>query len=150
MTTYGYARISTKKQSIERQIRNILNYDNNAIIYQERYTGTKVSGRKEFKKLLSKVKEGDTIVFDSVSRMSRDSIEGTELYFELFNKGIELVFLKESYINTTTYKKALNNNIQLTNTAVDSILKGVNEYLITLAKEQIKIAFEQAEKEVKD
>lgn len=150
MTTYGYARISTKKQSIERQIRNILNYDNNAIIYQERYTGTKVSGRKEFNKLLSKVKEGDTIVFDSVSRMSRDSIEGTELYFELFNKGVELVFLKESYINTTTYKKALNNNIELTNTAVDSILKGVNEYLITLAKEQIKIAFEQAEKEVKD
>ena len=150
MTIYGYARISTKKQSIERQIRNILNYDNNAIIYQEAYTGTKVSGRKEFKKLLSKVKEGDTIIFDSVSRMSRDSIEGTELYFELFNKGIELVFLKESYINTTTYKKALNNNIQLTNTAVDSILKGVNEYLITLAKEQIKIAFEQSEKEVKD
>lgn len=150
MTTYGYARISTKKQSIERQIRNILNYDNNAIIFQEAYTGTKVSGRKEFKKLLSKVKEGDTIIFDSVSRMSRDSIEGTELYFELFNKGVELVFLKENYINTTTYKKALNNNIQMTNTSVDSILKGVNEYLMTLAKEQIRIAFEQSEKEVKD
>ncbi|WP_414698337.1 recombinase family protein [Peptacetobacter sp. AB845] len=150
MTTYGYARISTKKQSIERQIRNILNYDNNAIIYQEAYTGTKVSGRKEFKKLLKAAKEGDTIVFDSVSRMSRNAEEGTELYFELYDKGIELVFLKESYINTTTYKKALNNNIQMTNTAVDDILIGVNKYLITLAKEQIKIAFEQSEKEVND
>lgn len=150
MAVYGYARISTKKQSIDRQIRNILNYDNKAIIYQERYTGTKVSGRKEFNKLLKVIKEGDIIVFDSVSRMSRNAAEGTELYFELFNKGVELVFLKESYINTTTYKRALNNNIQMTNTAVDDILIGVNKYLITLAKEQIKIAFEQSEKEVND
>ena len=150
MTTYGYARISTKKQSIERQIRNILDYNKEAVIYQEQYTGTKVSGRKEFNKLLKVVKEGDTIIFDSVSRMSRNAQEGTELYFELYNKGVELVFLKESYINTSTYKKALNNNIELTNTSVDSILKGVNEYLMTLAKEQIRIAFEQSEKEVKD
>lgn len=150
MTTYGYARISTKKQSIERQIRNILDYNNETVIYQEQYTGTKVSGRKEFNKLLKVVKEGDTIIFDSVSRMSRNTQEGTELYFELYNKGVELVFLKESYINTSTYKKALNNNIELTNTSVDSILKGVNEYLMTLAKEQIRIAFEQSEKEVKD
>ena len=150
MTTYGYARISTKKQSIERQIRNILDYNKETVIYQEQYTGTKVSGRKEFNKLLKVVKEGDTIIFDSVSRMSRNAQEGTELYFELYNKGVELVFLKESYINTSTYKKALNNNIELTNTSVDSILRGVNEYLMTLAKEQIRIAFEQSEKEVKD
>ncbi len=34
---------------------------------------------------------GDTIIFDSVSRMSRDSEEGYNLYEELFDKGIELV-----------------------------------------------------------
>ncbi len=38
----------------------------------------------------------------------------------------------------------------MTGTAVDSILMGVNEYLLALAKEQIKIAFNQSEKEVKD
>lgn len=150
MTTYGYARISTKKQSIERQIRNILNYDNNAIIYQERYTGTKVSGRKEFKKLLSKVKEGDTIVFDSVSRMSRNADEGIELYFDLCNKGISLVFLKERYIDTDMYKQESENKIELTGGDVDDILTGINNYFKTLAKKQIRIAFEQAEKEVKD
>ena len=31
---------------------------------------------------------------------------------------------------------------------VDFILKGINEYLMALAKEQIKLAFEQSEKEV--
>lgn len=147
---YGYCRISTSKQSIERQHRNILGVYPKAIIVDEVFTGTKIYERKEFNKLLKRVKIGDTIIFDSVSRMSRDSEEGYNLYEELFDKGIELVFLKEPHINTETYKKALTNNIAMTGTAVDSILKGVNEYLLALAKEQIKIAFNQSEKEVKD
>lgn len=146
---YGYCRISTRKQSIERQERNIKAEYSNAIIFKEAYTGTKID-RPLFNKLLKIVNKGDTIVFDSVSRMSRNSEEGFILYQELFNKGVELVFLKEKHINTETYKKALTNNVQMTGTAVDSILKGVNEYLLALAKEQIKIAFDQAEKEVED
>lgn len=147
---YGYCRISRKQQSIERQVRNIKELYPSAIMIQEAFTGTKIQGRDKFNKLLSKVKQGDTIVFDSVSRMSRNAEEGFKLYEELYNKGIELIFIKESHINTTTYKQALTNNVQMTNTAVDSILKGVNEYLLSLAKEQIRLAFIQAEKEVKD
>lgn len=147
---YGYCRISTNKQSIERQHRNILSIYRKAIIIDEIFTGTKIYERKEFNKLLKIVKPGDTIVFDSVSRMSRDAEEGFKLYEELFNKSIELVFIKEQHINTSTYKKALTNNIALTGTNVDFILEGVNKYLLALAKEQIKIAFNQAEKEVKD
>lgn len=146
---YGYCRISTRKQNIERQERNIKAEYGNAVIFKEAYTGTKID-RPVFNKLLKIVNKGDTIVFDSVSRMSRNAEEGFTLYEELFNKGVELVFLKEPHINTETYKKALTNNIQLTGTAVDSILKGVNDYLMALAKEQIKIAFDQAEKEVQD
>lgn len=147
---YGYCRISTSKQNIERQHRNILSEYPNAIIIDEAFTGTKIEGRKEFNKLISKIHEGDTIVFDSVSRMSRNSDEGYKLYEELFNKGIELVFLKEKHINTSTYKNALTNNIEMTGTNVDFILEGINKYLLALAKEQIKLAFNQAEKEVKD
>ena len=149
MCIYGYCRISTKQQSIERQIRNIkVEYDN-AIIVTEVYTGTK-QDRPEWNKLYKKVKAGDTIVFDSVSRMSRNENEGYNLYEELYNKGIELVFLKEPHINTNTYKKALENNVAMTGTNVDFILEGVNKYLMALAKEQIKLAFEQSEKEVQD
>ncbi|MEW9077403.1 recombinase family protein [Terrisporobacter glycolicus] len=147
---YGYCRISRRSQSIERQVRNIKDLYPSAIIIEEAFTGTKIEGRTKFNDLLKKVKSGDTIVFDSVSRMSRSAEEGFELYQDLYNKGIELIFIKEPHINTTTYKQALTNNIQLTGTAVDSILKGVNEYLLALAKEQIKLAFIQAEKEVKD
>lgn len=146
---YGYCRISKKQQSIDRQIRNIESEYPKVVIIQEAYTGTKID-RPKFTKLLKQVKEGDTIVFDSVSRMSRNAEEGFELYEELYNKGIELVFLKEPHINTSTYKKAIDNNLQMTGTTVDFILEGINKYLLALAKEQIKLAFEQAQKEVDD
>jgi len=147
---YGYCRISTPKQSIDRQIRNIISAYPTAIIYKEVYTGRKLYERKEFEKLLHKISSGDTIVFDSVSRMSRNADDGIELYLELYDKGINLVFLKESYINTDTYKSALSNNIELTGDDVDDILIGVNSYLKKLATKQIRLAFEQAEKEVLD
>ena len=151
MAVYGYARISTKKQSIERQIRNIKEFCPEVDkIYQEAYTGKKVSGRKEFNKLLKRVTTGDTIIFDSVSRMSRNADEGIELYFDLCNKGISLVFLKERYIDTDMYKQESENKIELTGGDVDDILTGINNYFKTLAKKQIRIAFEQAEKEVAD
>ena len=149
MKIYGYCRISTIKQNIERQIRNIKKEYPNAIIMKEAYTGTKTD-RTEFNKLLKVVKSGDTIIFDSVSRMSRNAEEGFKLYEKLYNNNVNLVFLKESYINTDTYKKALNNNVVLTGTNVDFILEGINKYLMALAKEQIKLAFQQAEKEVQD
>ena len=150
MVIYGYCRVSTAKQSIDRQIRNIRSKYPTAIIYQEVYTGTKTEGRKKWEQLMRIVKPGDTIVFDSVSRMSRNASEGFACYQELYNVGIELVYLKEPHINTATYKKALSNNIQLTGTKTDIILKAVNEYLMELAKEQIMLAFEQSQKEVDD
>lgn len=147
---YGYCRISTREQSIDRQIRNIKGIYENAIIIDEVFTGTKVEGRTKWNNLLKKLKKGDTIIFDSVSRMSRNAEEGFELYEKLFNQGIELEFIKEPHINTSTYKKALTGGIELTGTTVDLILEGVNKYLLALAKEQIKLAFKQAEKEVQD
>ena len=146
---YGYCRISTQKQSIERQIRNILAEYPTAEIKQEVFTGTKLYGREVWNDLYKKLKQGDTIVFDSVSRMSRNATEGYNLYMELFNKGINLVFLKEHYIDTEVYKKSIR-QINLTGEDVDDILIGVNKYLFKLAEKQIKIAFQQSEKEVND
>jgi len=149
MSIYGYCRISRAKQSIERQIRNIKGVYPEAVIVQEVYTRTSMD-REKWAKLYKKAGNGDTIVFDSVSRMSGNAEEGFCAYEELYNRGVGLEFLKEPHINTEVYRKALNNTIQLTGTNVDFILEGVNKYLMALAKEQIRIAFEQSEKEVQD
>lgn len=147
--TYGYVRISTGKQSIDRQIRNIQAVYPLAFIVREVYTRTSLD-RPEWSKLLKRVKAGDTIVFDSVSRMSGEADAGFECYQTLFNRGVDLVFLKEPHINTATYKDALDREIKMTGDAVDYILEGVNRYLLALAKQQIRLAFEQSEKEVRD
>lgn len=158
MATYGYCRISTGKQNIDRQVRNIHAVYPDAIIVKEVYTGTKFQGRKELDKILKIIKPNDTIVFDSVSRMSRNSDEGCEEYESLFNKEITLVFLKEPHINTDVYKQALQRQLDITlntgNNATDkfmnTIIEALNSYVMDLAKEQIKLAFEQAQKEVDD
>lgn len=146
---FGYCRISTGKQSIERQVRNISAEYPEATIIREVYTGTTTS-RPEWAKLLDQVRPGDSIVFDSVSRMSRNAEEGYQTYQGLYQKGINLIFIKEPHIDTSVFKQAIENTIPMTGTNVDLILQGVNAYLMELAKEQIRIAFDQAEKEVQD
>lgn len=146
---YYYCRTSKPKQSIERQIRNIKAAYPDAVIVQEVFTRTRLD-RPEWLKLMRRIQPGDEIVFDSVSRMSGDAKERFAAYEELYQKGVNLVYLKEPHINTETYKKALENNVQLTGSNVDYILEGVNRYLLELAKEQIRLAFEQSEKEVQD
>ncbi|MBO5423846.1 MAG: recombinase family protein [Fibrobacteraceae bacterium] len=147
---YGYCRVSAKTQNIERQERNIKTLYPDAAIVREAFTGTKVYERKVFTKLIGNLKSGDTLVFDSVSRMSRNADEGVTMYMELFSKGIELVFLKERYIDTQVYASNLKDRIQLTGAIEDEIFKGINSYFRMLAEKQIRIAFEQAEKEVTD
>lgn len=157
-TVYGYCRISTKQQSITRQIRNIKEAYPSAVITEEVFTGTKTEQRKVFNTLKRNVKAGDTIVFDSVSRMSRNAKEGFELYLDFFNRGVELVFLKEPLINTATYKEALDKQMNISCSINDAaaeklihdIASAIDAYMMRLAEKQIYLAFEQAEKEVND
>ena len=121
MAIYGYGRISRKTQNIQRQVRNILSAFPTAEMYLEAFTGTKFFGRKEFDKILKKVKPKDTIVFDEVSRMSRNAEEGVAQYFELFDMGVDLVFLKERYIDTSVYRKAIEESIQSTGNEIADI-----------------------------
>lgn len=155
---YGYCRISTKKQSIDRQVRNIEKAFPSAIIIKETYSGTKYQGRKKLESIIKQVTNGDTIVFDSVSRMSRNAEEGYQLYKELYEKGVELVFLKEPLINTSVYKDNLSKQIDVelntedeaANELITGIIEALNKYTMHLVEEQIKLAFIQSEKEVED
>lgn len=148
-TIYGYCRASTNFQITEHQKRQILCEYPSAKIYEDIYTGATLD-RPEFTKLLKRLRSGDTIVFVSVSRMSRNAEEGFELYKKLYEENIRLIFLNEHYIDTDTYKKALDKKFEKTGENIDYILEGVNKYLIALAGDQIRLAFEQAEKELMD
>ncbi len=158
---FGYARISTMKQRIERQIDNVKREYPGAVIITEEYTGT-TTDRPKWNKLVEQIKKESakgtdiTLVFDEVSRMSRNAAEGIELYEELFNMGVNLIFLKEPHINSRVYRDKLNRQIEkLTGTGskatdklLDNMLTALHEYTIDIAKEQIEIAFQTAQAEV--
>lgn len=156
---YGYARVSTKNQRLDRQIKNIEDYCKDKKIeriYREKYTGTKM-GRPQFQKLLAVVCTGDTIIFDSVSRMSRSADEGYDLYMQLLQEGIDLIFIKEPHINTSYYKEMQSKKTKIASTGkestdklIDAIMEAITEFQNEETKEKIRIAFEQAEKEVQD
>lgn len=145
---YGYVRISRKEQNPERQVRNIKAEYPSACIISEAFTGTKTQGRKKFEALIKKVQPGDVIIFDSVSRMSRNADEGIALYMSLFDRGVKLVFLKEQYVSTDIFASRIQQSDISTGKAY--LDEGLKVILMGLAREQIRIAFDQAEKEVED
>ena len=123
---YGYCRISTPTQNIDRQKRNILDRYPKAKLFCEAYTGT-TTDRPEWCKLKAILKKGDTVVFDEISRMSRNADEGIKMYMELYDKGIELVFLKEPQCNTATYSETLKNRIDLAFQGAENEVKRLKE-----------------------
>lgn len=149
MKTYGYCRVSTKYQELARQIANITKEYPDAVIIEEKYTGT-TSERPKWQHLINKdIKKGDTIIFDSVSRMSRNADEGMQDYERLYEMGVNLIFLKEPHINTSVYRNTLQTRIsEVGNEIADEYIKATNRVLMILARNQVRIAFEMAQKEV--
>ena len=171
--TFFYARVSTKQQKLERQEENfrraypdiqLIKDGKKKNLYADKYTGT-TNNREEWQKLRRRARKGDTIVFDSVSRMSRNAKEGVETYMNLFDKGVNLVFLKESTINTDVYRAELEKSLDMAkianredntegkdyiNTFIDKLVEALVDLFRNLATAQIEKAFEQAEKEVLD
>ena len=144
MKIYGYVRVSTLEQNKERQIQNIKREYDNAIIFTEEYTG-KTMDRPVWSKLCPKLKKGDVVVFDEVSRMSRNAEEGFKVYQELFERGVNLIFLKEPYINTDVFSGQIQR--ATVQTGKDYLDQGLKIILMGVAEEQIKIAFEQSQAE---
>ena len=102
---FGYARVSTEQQNLDRQIDALQRYGVD-LIFNEKMTGTK-RNRPELEKLLDRMTEGDTVVVESLSRLGRstkDLIELTELFQ---SRGVNFVSLKESIDTQTSTGKLL-------------------------------------------
>ena len=92
-------RVSTNKQETDRQSL-ILNDKGilEANIFEEKISGTiKASKRPEFERMLEVLKEGDTIYFESMSRLGRSTVDLIDTVNLLTKKyKVRLIFLKES------------------------------------------------------
>ena len=90
--------------------------------------------------------------------MISNAEEGFKNYQMLYHMGVHLIFLNEPLINTSVLDSTRSNllkvDISIGDAAVDTFFKGnidlINNFMMALAEEQIKAAFDQAEKEVTD
>lgn len=103
--TFGYARVSTEQQNLDRQLDMLTQYGVD-YIFNEKMTGTK-RDRPELNKLLDRLMAGDTVVVESLSRLGRSTKDLIELV-ELFEKKrVHLVSLKEQIDTSTPAGKLL-------------------------------------------
>lgn len=165
MPIYGYCRCSTKTQRINRQIEDIKKYckENNLeeplVYYKDKWTGRTLD-RPSWNLLMRRIKAGDTIIFESVSRMSRNREDGYNEYFRLYEEGVNLIFVKERHINTESYKQAMNTPDFDASDLIDSIqgehnkafvkaiLEAMNNWMKSKVRVDIYDAFKESEKEI--
>lgn len=102
---YGYCRVSTRGQatkfSLEQQKQEILSRYENADIYQEQFTGTKVD-RPVFNEVIAKLKKGDTLVVTKLDRLARNTVEGINIVKSLFEKGVSVHVLAIGLLENTS------------------------------------------------
>lgn len=97
----GYARVSTKDQNLDRQIDAFIKMGiDERQIFKEKYTGS-IRKRPEFEKMMEFLKEGDTLVVESISRIGRSVRDLLSIMSELHQKKIQLKILSEN-IDTNT------------------------------------------------
>lgn len=92
---YGYARVSTEEQCLDRQIDQLKGVGiEEEYIYKEKMSGTK-SNRPKLKALLNVLEQGDTVYIESLNRLGRSSADLITLMQTFADMGVTLVSLKE-------------------------------------------------------
>lgn len=125
---FGYARVSTDYQNLDRQIDALNKYGVDEIL-TEKITGTK-KNRPELNRLLDKVRKGDTIVVESLSRLGRSTKDLLYLVEQFNKQGIIFVSLKENVdLSTPTGTLLLTVLSALSQFERDLIVQRTNEGL---------------------
>lgn len=97
---FGYMRVSTVDQNLDRQEQQLKDAGCEKIFY-EKVTGTK-RNRPELNKMLEFLREGDTVIVTDLTRLSRSTKDLIEIAELIGSKGANLKSLKESWLDTTT------------------------------------------------
>ena len=95
----GYCRVSSQSQNLDRQL-IALKEQNVEKIFIEKISG-KDKNRPQLQEMMKFIREGDTLVIESISRLARNTKDFLEIVSNLTERGIEVVSLKES-IDTAT------------------------------------------------
>ena len=130
----GYIRISTAGQNTARQ-EVLMRELGVEMVFIDRMSG-KNTERPELKKMMAFVRQGDTVVVESISRFARNTRDLLELVEQLTTKGVEFVSKKEAIDTTTPTGKFML-------TIFGAVAELEREYILQRQAEGIAIAKEQ-------
>jgi DNA invertase Pin-like site-specific DNA recombinase len=134
---FGYMRVSTDKQSLDRQ-EEALKAAGCEKIFEEKITGTK-KNRPQLDKLLDQLREGDTVIITDLTRLSRSTKDLIDLVETFKENGVNLKSLKESWLDTTSPQ----GNLMFT------MFSGLAQFERDLISERTKEGLEVAKKKGK-
>ena len=105
---YGYARVSTAAQNVDRQIDGFHKLGiNDGFIYVDRESG-KDFDRTNYKKLTKRLKKGDVLYIKSIDRLGRDYAMILEEWRILTKeKGVDIVVVDMPLLDTRVEGKNL-------------------------------------------
>ena len=129
---YGYARVSTKEQNEERQLIALRKFG----ISDERIFVDKRSGkdfmRENYRRLIRKLRAGDTLVVKSIDRLGRNYEEIVEQWrFITKEKGACIVVLDMPLLDTRQYR-------DLTGTLITDLILQLLSYVAQTEREFIR------------
>jgi DNA invertase Pin-like site-specific DNA recombinase len=99
MAIIGYVRVSTQEQNEDRQLTIMEQYKVEKV-FSEKLSG-KNTERPELKRMIEYVREGDTLVIESYSRLARSTRDLVLIVEQLNAKDVNLISSKEN-IDTNT------------------------------------------------
>ncbi|MGX0434884.1 recombinase family protein [Staphylococcus hominis] len=99
----GYARVSTRRQDLNRQIEELTKYGCEKI-FKEKVSGKNQKDRQEFNNALTFLREGDELVIESLERLGRNYNDIKEIVKKLKDMKVKLTItslpmLSESFEN---------------------------------------------------
>ncbi|WP_042224129.1 recombinase family protein [Oceanobacillus manasiensis] len=137
--TFGYIRVSSKEQNEARQVHTMQELGvHERDIYVDKASG-KNTDRPKYQALKSVLRQGDTVIFDSITRMSRSMDDTKDEYKWFVDHGISLQFVHEPMLNTVA-----------TDENGDVLQRAISDIILTLLsafaeKERLDIRQRQAE-----
>ena len=134
MTTRIYLRASTKDQDAQRALNQLDDLNQRlklgeSVTYIENFSGTKLD-RPELNRLLTEANQGDTLLVESVDRLSRLSqADFQELKRRIQEKGLRLVVA-----DLPTTHQLIQTNDSITSSILDLINNMLIDLLATMAR----------------
>lgn len=101
---FGYARVSTKEQNLERQSMALKDCDE---LVEEKQSGGSTSDRPKLINLLTRLREGDTLLCLSIDRLARNTKDLLDIVDNLINKGVTVQFVDNNMTFDSTPQSRL-------------------------------------------